>query len=126
MKHIIRNWHGQIITDTNENQERFDSKSLDEEDIKEKAERLQAGGSITAVFSDDSKVSVTFDNKPIIKLVSKIDKSEHPVQLSWVAGSALVAVGMKHGKGKEEKRIELKSTGQEIKMFLDFLLLEQE
>lgn len=51
---IIVDQYGKTIIDTRKNQGQFDSdlmdESLDEEDSKEKAEKLQVGESITAVF----------------------------------------------------------------------------
>ena len=121
---IVRDRHGKTIIDTSKNQGQFYSESFDEGDIKRRIEKLQPGDSLIAFFSGDSKVSVTFDN--IIKLVSKIDRSEYPVRLSQVADSALVAVGMNYGEGEKEKTIELASTGQEIKTFLDFVASNEE
>jgi len=103
---VIRDPHGKIIINTKQKQKQLDSGLLDEEDdeedIKSKAERLQAGGSITAVFSDDSKLCVTFDQ--IITFVSKTGSS-HPVRLSQVEGSSLISGMFSHDfKEKSEKK----------------------
>ncbi len=125
---IIKGLDKKIIADTSASSEQSDSansESLDEASIKEKIEKLQAGESITAFFPGNSQVSVTFDQ--IIKLVSKIDKEhkEYPARLSQIASSALIRVGLSNGQGREDKKIELESTGQEIKTFLDFVTADE-
>ena len=103
-KHIITigDRQGKTIIDMNEGLGQFYSESLDEGDIKKKAEKLQAGESITLPLTGDA-ANVIFDQ--ITKLVGEKDNSEHPARLSQVVDSLLVAVGMKYGKGREEKII---------------------
>jgi len=105
---VVRNRYGETIIDTNENQGQFDSESLDEsldgEDVKRKAKKLQLGDSLTLTFSGHSKVSVTFDN--IIKLVSGIDEFEHSVRLSQMVGSTLISGAMRNNwKEKDENKV---------------------
>ena len=121
---IIKNPDGKIIVDTNQIKQ-SDSESLDEVNIKEEAEKLHAGESITAFFSDNAQVHVTFDQ--LIKLVSKIDESEHPVRLSQVIDSKLVSGAMTSNyQERNEGKIELESTEQEIETFLTFMIAGEE
>ncbi len=124
LKHfVIRDPHGKTIMNMSQNQEELDSGSL-EEDIKRRVEKLQVGESITAVFFDDSKLRVTFDQ--IITLVSK-DGSNHPARWSQVLDSWLISGAMSHDfQEQSERKIELELTGKEIKRFLDFVTSNKE
>jgi len=120
---VIRDPHGKIIINTKKNKGQLDSGLLDEgfeEDIKRRVEKLQVGESITAVFFDDSKLCVTFDQ--IITLVSKIDGSNHPAR--WSQVRSLISGAIFHDcKEKSENKIELGLTGKEIVMLFNVAAL---
>jgi len=122
---VIRDQNGITRMSTNQNQEKPDSESLDEEDIKRGVERLQVGESITAVFSDDSKLGVTFDQ--IITLESGIDQSNHSFRLSQLLDSSLISGASSHDfKEKSKNKIELELTGKEIVMLFNVAALGKE
>jgi len=122
---IVRDRNGKTIRNTNKNQGQLDGGLLDEENTKKEAERLQVGESITAVFSDASKLGVTFDQ--IITFASKIDESNNTFKLSQVQGGSLISRAKRCGfKKKSENKIELELTGKEIKMLVRVTELDKE
>jgi len=117
----IKDRHGEVkIT---KQRGRIGNESLDEASIKEKINRLREGESLTALFADNNQVTITFDR--LMKLISAEDMV-FPVRQSKIADSRLIAGIMTHDKKMVAGEIKLVSSGEEIKMFLDFVGADEE
>jgi len=99
------------------------NESLDEANIKEKINQLQEGESLTALFADNNQVTITFDR--LMKLISA-DDMVFPVRQSRIVNSRLIAGIMTHDKKMAAGEIKLDSSGEEIKMLLDFVGADEE
>jgi len=117
----IKDCHGKVKV--TKQREQTGDKSFDEASIKEKINRLWEGESLTALFADNNQVTIAFDR--LMKLITA-DGMVFSVQQSKIVNSRLIAEIMRHNKEMTAGEIKLASSGEEIKMFLDFLKSNEE
>jgi len=120
---VIRDRLGKIRPQMNKSTRQAFEESLDE-DVKEGADRLRAGESITLSLNESTEIVVTCDSK--IKLISK-EGDEYPVSLSRFDGSIFISLATSKRWRKEgDRNIKLEIAGERLKTLCNFLSLDKE